>query len=380
MEKKDIKELYKALGIEKNASEEEMKKAYRKLAVKYHPDKNPGDKEAEEKFKEISFAYDILSNPEKKAKYENEGAASDGFGFGSNMMDELFKNFGFGGFGGFNNQRQNQNVRKRGGDLRIKLPISVKEIVTGVHKTIMLQRELNCKSCSGTGAKDKESIKKCSGCDGTGIVTIRQNTVMGVHIQQHACSKCSGSGKEITEACNSCHGNGLVSHSDTIEFNIPAGATNGVNMCVNNLGNEAKGGGENGNIIIEIIEEEHLVFKREGLDILTDIFISFYDAVTGNDSLEVETVDGKVKVKIEPGTESGKILRLKGKGIPSLGNANQRGDQMVYVNIFVPKRLTEEEKKVIEEIKKIKSAEPDKEKTQHLKGVYSRIREYDDLH
>jgi molecular chaperone DnaJ len=264
--------------------------------------------------------------------------------------------------------------------LRIKIPISIHESITGTHKKIKLQREINCRDCSGTGAKNKESIINCGVCGGTGVATIRQNTQFGQFIQQTTCPNCRGAGKEIKEKCSSCFGAGLKSELDNIEFDIPVGATTGINISIHNLGNEAKGGGDNGNLIVEINDIEHPIFKREGNDIFSDVFISYHDAVSGNDSLEIDTVDGKVNIKIEPGTESGKLLRLKGKGVPNINNPSQRGDQLVFVNIFVPKNITEEEKKYISKLKKIKSAEPDNEKTQHLKGVYSRIREYDDLH
>src|SRR3972149_6543114 len=301
--------LYNILEVDKTASQEEIKQSYRKLVKKHHPDKG-GD---ENTFKKISNAYDILSNPEKKAKYENDGMFNDG-GFGFNphsMADELFRRHAESfGFRGGSSRHAQQTKTRRGGDLKIRISLTIHELITGAHKKVKLQREINCPDCSGTGAKNKESIVKCSVCDGTGIVTIRQNTQMGMMIQQYTCQHCGG----------------------------------------------------------------------EGNNILTDVFISYYDAVIGNDSLEINTVDGNVKVKIEPGTESGKILRLKGKGIPNINNPSQRGDQMVYVNIFVPKTLTEEERKSITELKNVKSAEPDSEKTQHLKGVYSRIREYDEFH
>src|SRR3972149_1478006 len=371
--------LYNILEVDKTASQEEIKQSYRKLVKKHHPDKG-GD---ENTFKKISNAYDILSNPEKKAKYENDGMFNDG-GFGFNphsMADELCRRHAESfGFRGGSSRHAQQTKTRRGGDLKIRISLTIHELITGAHKKVKLQREINCPDCSGTGAKNKESIVKCSVCDGTGIVTIRQNTQMGMMIQQYTCQHCGGEGKEIKEKCNSCKGQGMISNSDEVEFDIPAGAVEGINLNINNVGNEARGGGNNGSLIIEITEIEHPIFKKEGNNILTDVFISYYDAVIGNDSLEINTVDGNVKVKIEPGTESGKILRLKGKGIPNINNPSQRGDQMVYVNIFVPKTLTEEERKSITELKNVKSAEPDSEKTQHLKGVYSRIREYDEFH
>lgn len=383
MSKKDY---YKILGLEKNASEDEVKKAYRKLAIQYHPDKNPDDKVAEEKFKEVAEAYEILSNPDKKAKYDNPQSFHGDGGFGPNM-DDFLRNFGFGGnpfggnpFGGNPFGGQQQNSKPRGSDLRIKIPITIQEIVNGTHKKIRLNRDINCRDCSGTGGKNKDSVINCDVCGGSGMVNSIQNTPLGQFMHRHSCPKCNGVGKEIKEKCNSCQGQGLVSHLDNIEFDIPAGATSTINLTVQNLGNEAKGGGDNGDLIVEINEIEHSTLKREGLDIMTDVFISYYDAVVGNDSLEIETVDGLAKIKIEPGTESGKILRLRGKGIPYLNNKIQRGDQWVYLNIFVPKSLTDEELKYVSKIKKVKSAEPTKEKTEHLKGVYSRIREYDELH
>lgn len=383
MSKKDY---YKILGLEKNASEDEVKKAYRKLAIQYHPDKNPDDKVAEEKFKEVAEAYDILSNPEKKSKYENQQSFHEGGGFGgfgSNMdVDDFLRNFGFGAnpFGGNPFGGQQQNSKPRGSDLRIKIPVTLQEIVTGTHKKIRLHREINCRDCSGTGGKDKDSVINCNVCGGSGIVTSIQNTPVGQFMRRHSCANCNGKGKEIKDKCNSCQGQGLVSNLDNIEFDIPAGVTSAINLTVQNLGNEAKGGGDNGDLIVEINEIEHPTLKREGLDIMTDVFISYYDAVVGNESLEIETVDGLAKIKIEPGTESGKILRLRGKGIPYMNNKSQRGDQWVYLNIFVPKSLTDEEMKHVSKMKKVKSAEPTKETTEHLKGVYSKIREYDELH
>lgn len=373
------KDLYKILEVEKNASEEELKKSYRKLSKIYHPDvKETGD---EAKFKEIAEAYEILSDPNKKAKYDR-GDIGDNFG-GNSSMEDFLRNFNFGGgFGGnfFGGRGQRQNRQNRGSDLRIKVPMSINDIVTGVHKKIVIHRDINCKTCTGTGAKSKESIINCSVCNGSGVVTHRQQTPMGMMVSESTCHACGGQGKTIKEKCGDCSGRGLVSNSDNIEFDIPAGAVDGINLSVNGLGSEAKGGGVSGNLIVEISETEHPILKRDNTNIISDIFISYHDAVTGNDSLEIETVDGNVKVKIEPGTESGKILRLKNKGIPNINNPTQRGDQLVFVNIFVPKNLTEEEIKTVSKLKKIKTAIPNGENTQNIKGVYSRIKDFEELY
>jgi len=381
-----MKEYYKILGVEKNASAEEIKKAYRKLALQNHPDKNPGNKEAEEKFKEIAEAYEILSDPDKKAKFDRGEVSGDNFGgfnhtgFGDDIMAEFFRGFGGHFGGGFNGrQRQRQAVNK-GKDLRVKIPLTIHETITGVHKKIILPREVNCKTCSGSGAKNKDSFVMCVNCQGSGVITTHQQTMLGVVMTQHTCDKCSGSGQSIKDVCTSCAGNGLVGHSEQVEIDIPAGAVQGINMSFGNLGCEAKGGGENGKLIVEITEIEHPKLKREGHNIFLDVFVSYLDAVLGNDSIEIETADGNAKIKIEPGTETGKILRLKGKGIPVIDNPTQRGDQLIFINIFIPKNISEADKKIISKLKKVKLSIPDEKNTEHLKGIYSRMREYDELH
>lgn len=377
-----MKDYYKILGVERNATEEQLKKAYRKLAIQYHPDKNPDNKEAEEKFKEISEAYEVLSDPDKKARFDRgedlNGHNMGGHGFGEDFMGDFMKNFG--GFGNFRTRRQESQAPKKGTDLRIRFGVTLNEIITGVHKKIKIDREINCDSCHGTGGKNKDSIVDCQSCGGTGVISVRQQTIIGVMIQQHTCPNCGGKGKEIKEKCDSCSGAGLVKKADNVEFDIPAGVVNGISLNIHNLGNECKGGGQNGNLVVEILEIEHQKFKREGINIISDIFISYADAVIGNDSIEIETIDGLVKIKIEPGTESGRILRLKGKGIPNVDAPKQRGDQLVFVNVFIPKNLSEEDKKIVSKLNKIESSIPNEKNTQHIKGTYSRIREYGDLH
>ena len=384
---------YAVLGVDKNATEAEIKKAYRQLAVKYHPDKNSGDKDMEEKFKELSESYEILSNPEKKRNFDQFGhdglKAGAGFGNGSNsssmqadMMEELFRKMG--GHGPFGGRRGNsqQNSIRRGGDLRVKVELDIFEIITGVHKKISITRNVNCDSCHGSGAKTAEDIENCSTCGGSGMETRHFQTNMGIMMQQGTCSKCGGAGKSIKHKCGTCHGSGLVSKKENIEFDIPAGATEGTGLNINSIGNESKGNGNlyNGNLIVEITEKEHEILKRSGNDIISDVFVSYLDAVVGNDELEIDTVDGKVKIKIEPGTESGKTLRLKNKGIPNVNHPSSRGNHLVYVNIFVPKLLSEEELKTMMKLKEIENViAPDEKKVKHIKGIYSKIKEYDEL-
>jgi len=385
-----MKDYYKILEVERGSSEEQIKKAYRKVAMKYHPDKNPDNKEAEEKFKAVAEAWEILGDPEKKARYDRGedpngkvGGFGGGHGFGGEhfSMEDFMNQFGGHGFGGFGNagRRRAQTVKK-GSDLRIKINLTLEEIVSGVHKKIILPRQINCKDCSGTGAKDKESIVNCSDCGGTGIVSIRQQTPVGIFVSQETCFKCRGVGTQIKEHCKTCSGEGLITNSDNVEFDVPAGVVGGMNLSLHKLGNEAKGGGENGNLIIEISEIEHPKLKRDNINIISDIFISYHDAVIGNDSFLTETVDGPVKIKIDPGTESGKILRLKGKGIPNVNNPSHKGDQLIFVNIFVPKNISEEEKKIVTKLKKVKTSIPNDENTQHIKGTYSRIKDYEELY
>jgi molecular chaperone DnaJ len=387
MSKRDY---YEILEIKKDATQDEIKKAYRKLAIKYHPDKNPDNKEAENKFKEINEAHEVLSDPDKRQKYDSYGHNFERGGFGhggghanSDMFQEFMRQHGFGnfGFGGWNDmgrgQRQQQR-RRKGSDLRIQITLTLKEILTGVHKKIKIKRETNCTDCGGNGSKNGNSIDQCDNCNGTGTQTNmfqRGNTVFQ---QSSVCTKCHGEGKKIKEPCSKCRGVGLESKMEEVEFDIPKGAVSGYVFQVNGAGNEARGGGDSGNLVIVIDEVIDPVLKREGININSDIFISFFDAVLGNNEIEVPTIDGSVKIKIEPGTENGKLLRLKGKGIPEI-TTDRIGDQMVYVNVYVPKSVSEEEKKKLEKLKNIDSFIPTKEKIEHIKGVYSRILDDIDL-
>jgi len=373
MSKRDY---YEVLGISKTSSQDEIKKAYRKMAVKYHPDKNPDNKEAEEKFKEAAEAYEVLSNKDKRSNYDrfghNSPNANAGRG-GFNPFEEMFNNFGGGG------RRQYSARPSKGRDLRINIELSLKEIFSGVHKTVKINRKINCSSCKGTGAKEEKDLTTCDVCNGVGIETITTQTNFGIIQQQRTCHKCQGKGKIVTIPCEKCKGACSETIEDTADFDVPPGATNGISFQINGLGDEAIGGGVNGNLVVVIHEKEDKKLKRNGINIISDVFISLVDSIIGNDKIEVNTIDGLVRVKVEPGTENGKMLRLKGKGLPSLGSTHI-GDHIVYVNVYIPKNLTKEEKEQIKSLDKINSLKPSVENTEFLKGIYAKIEDVIDLH
>jgi len=358
-EKRDY---YEVLGVPKDADASTIKKAYRKLAIKYHPDKNPGDKEAEEKFKEAAEAYDILSNDEKRQRYDRFGQAglnggSGGFGGGGMNMDDIFSQFGDifggfgGGFGGFGGGGHSSRARRvnRGQNLRVKVKLTLNDIATGVEKKIKVKRYVACEHCNGTGAKNGKSYSKCTTCHGTGQVTRVQNTILGQMQTTSTCPTCGGEGKIINEKCSHCNGEGIKLTDDVITLNIPAGVADGMQLSMSGKGNAARRGGVNGDLIILVEEIEHEELIRDGNDLLYNVFASYPDVVLGA-SVEIPTLDGKVKVKVEAGTQPGKILRLRGKGIPDI-NGYGRGDLLVKINVWVPKNLNKEEKKLIENLK-----------------------------
>ena len=380
--KKDYYEVLELTAEDKKLNAEEFKKKlknnYRSLCKKYHPDKNPNNKEAEEKFKLINEANEILSDPEKKQQYDRFGhdgpRQSQGGGFGGFNgfnQDDIFEHF-MGGFGG---RRQRQNPIKRGSDIRIKVNLTLKEIVTGVHKKVKLNREMSCKPCSGNGSKDGNSFSTCSNCNGTGQEIRVTQTPMG-HMQQISpCSICGGSGRQVLEKCKICNGNGFNLKSQEIEFDIIPGAVQDMYFQLEGFGNEARGEGITGNLIVlinEIIDEK---LKRKNTDILSDLFISYADAVLGAEGIELKTIDGYVKIKIDPATENGKLLRLKNKGIPNVQDNSKRGDHLVYVNIYIPKNISEEEKNKLRDIQKVENMNPSETKVMHIKGVCQRILE-----
>ena len=360
-EKRDY---YEVLGVEKNADADTIKKAYRKAAIKYHPDKNPGDKEAEERFKEAAEAYDVLSNEDKRARYDRFGHAGmnspgggaggfGGFGAGGFSMDDIFEQFGdifggtFGGFGGGRSRGGRQRVN-RGSDVRITVRLTLKEIAEGVTKKLKINKVVACEKCGGTGAKDKSSFTTCSQCGGSGYVITVQNSFFGRMQTQSVCPTCQGEGRVIKDKCTHCNGEGTERGDKVVEVKIPAGVAEGMALTLQGMGNAARHGGINGDLIVVIKEESHPEFERQGNNLVHNLGISVTTAILGGDA-EVPTIDGRVRITIEPGTQSGKVMRLRGKGLPDV-NGRGRGDIIVVVDVVIPTTLTKEERKLVEEL------------------------------
>lgn len=384
MSKRDY---YDVLGVTRNSTEDEIKKAYRKLAIKYHPDKNPGDKAAEEKFKEAAEAYEVLSNADKRRQYDQFGhragaSGGGGFGGGGMNMEDIFSQFGdvFGGahpfesfFGGQTSSRGGRRVHK-GSNLRIKVKLTLQEIAKGVEKKIKVTKAIACNTCGGTGAKDKSSFSNCSNCGGSGSIRKVTNTILGQMQTTSTCPVCHGEGQTITHKCSQCHGEGTQRGEETIVINIPAGVSEGMQLSMSGKGNAAPRGGIPGDLLIMIEEEEHPELKRDGNHVAYDLYINFADAALGA-SVEVPTIEGKAKIKIEPGTQPGKILRLKGKGLPEV-NSYHHGDQLIQINIWTPKNLTKEERSMLEKLQQSENFKPNPGKNE--KGFFERMREYFD--
>ena len=352
------RDYYEILEIDRNASEAEIKKAYRKQAIRFHPDKNPHDHTAEDKFKEAAEAYEILSNPDKRARYDRYGhqgvGNNSGGGFSSSgmSMDDIFSQFGdiFGGAfgGGFGGQQSRGRRVNKGSNLRVKVKLNLHDIAHGVEKKIQVNKYVSCTYCSGSGAENGGSYTTCSTCRGSGHVTKLTNTFLGQMQTSSTCPTCGGDGKIITKKCVHCQGNGVVQEEEIIPLNIPAGVADGMQLSVSGKGNAGARGGIAGDMIVLIEEEQHADLVRDGNNLIYNLFISFTDAALGV-KLEVPTVDGKVRITIEPGTQSGKVLRLKGKGLPSV-NAYGTGDLLVNINVWVPKKLSGEEKAILEKL------------------------------
>jgi molecular chaperone DnaJ len=366
------RDYYEVLGVSKEATKEEIKKAYRKQALKYHPDRNPGDKKAEDNFKEAAEAYEVLSNDEKKGRYDRYGHAgmgNQGNGYGGQNMtvDDIFSSFGdifgdaFGGFGGFGGGRRSSRRVNKGSNLRVKVKLNLKEIAAGAEKKIKVNKYSSCDACGGTGAADSSSLSTCPTCHGSGHVTRLTNTILGQMQSTSVCPSCGGDGKTITKKCPVCYGEGIVQKEEIIKINIPAGVGKGMQMTVGGKGNAPRRGGVNGDLLVVIDEEDHPELIREGNDLIYNLFISIPDAILGT-HVEVPTVDNNVKIKIEPGTQPGRILRLKGKGLPEV-NGYGRGDLLVNVNVWIPKSINKDEMKVVEKFKESSSFTPNPERT-----------------
>ncbi|RYC69320.1 molecular chaperone DnaJ [Spirosoma sordidisoli] len=381
------RDYYEILGVDKNVSAEDLKKAYRKMAIKYHPDKNPDDPTAEEKFKEAAEAYDVLNDPQKKARYDQFGhaglggaASGGGYGPGGPSMEDIFSQFGdvfgddspFGSFfRGANGGGQRQRVR-RGSDLRIKLKLNLQEVANGVEKKIKVKRHVTCTTCAGNGSKNGTAVQTCTTCNGSGQTRKVVNTMLGQMVSTSTCPTCNGEGKIVTDRCDVCFGEGRVLQEDVIPIKIPAGVAEGIQLSVGGKGNVPPRGGVAGDLLIVVEEEEDADLKRDGSNVVFDLYVNFVDAAIGT-SVEVPTIDGKARITLEPGTQSGKILRLKGKGIKEL-NGYGRGDQLVHVNVWTPKVLSAEERGLLERLRNSPNFQPKPNKNE--KGFFDKMKDF----
>jgi molecular chaperone DnaJ len=384
MSKRDY---YEILGLGKDASAAEIKKAYRQLALKFHPDKNPDNKEAEEQFKEAAEAYEILSDENKRSRYDQFGHAGLGGASGTNghnmSMDDIFSQFGdifgdaFGGFGGGfsgfggGGGRTRRRVN-RGSNLRVKVKLTLEEIAKGVEKKIKVTKYVGCNSCSGSGSKGGSSYSSCPTCHGTGQVTRISNTFLGQMQTASTCPSCGGEGQTIVNKCPECTGNGILKGEEVITMNIPAGVEDGMQLSMSGKGNAGARSGVPGDLIILTEEVEHEDFDRDGMNLLHDAFVSFSDAAIGA-SIEVPTLSGKARIKIAPGTQGGRVLRLKGKGLPSV-NSYGHGDLLINVNVWTPRQLSKEEKQILEKLGQSENFKPNP--TAKDKSFFSRMQEY----
>lgn len=347
------KDYYGVLGIEKDANEADIKRAFKKLALKYHPDRNPDNKEAEEKFKEINEAYQVLSDPDKKAKFDKYGTVdfdggfggfNGGFDFGD--LGDIFGDiFGGGGFGGFGGGRRNPNAPRKGADLETRINLTFEEAVFGAEKEITVNKHENCDTCNGSGAAPGTSPKTCGTCGGSGVVMQRANTAFGSFATQTTCSKCNGKGKIIEKPCTSCHGAGKVKKRKTISVKVPAGVDNGNVIPLRGHGEPGANGGPNGDLYVNIRVAHSKIFERRGNDIYIEEHISIPKAVLGV-QLDVHTIDGEVSYNVPAGTQSGTVFRLKGKGVPYV-NGRGRGDQYVTIIVDIPKKLNDKQKEAL---------------------------------
>lgn len=380
------RDYYEVLGVAKNASEDEIKKAYRKIAIKYHPDRNPGDKEAEEKFKEAAEAYDVLHDQQKRAQYDQFGfnapgggaGGFSGFGGAGMSMDDIFSMFGdvFGGsgFGGFGGRtRSRRPVKQRGGDLRLRVKLTLAEISTGVTKKFKVRKDIPCSHCHGTGAEAGSGSETCPTCHGSGVIVHTTQSVFGMMQTQGICPTCGGTGQVIKNKCHQCGGTGVEKGEEVVEVKIPAGVGEGMVLNVPGKGNAGPNGGPAGDIQVMIAEEENDTFVRDGNDLIYNLLLDFPTAALGGD-VEIPTIDGKrLRVKIPNGTQPGKTLRLRGKGLPSVQGYGSQGDMVVNVSVYVPKTLSRDEKTAIE---KFAASDNFKGDSATKRSIFQRFRSY----
>ncbi len=373
-EKRDY---YEVLGVDKNASADEIKKAYRKKAIQYHPDKNPGDKEAEEKFKEAAEAYEVLSDPQKRQRYDQFGFAgmggAGGFngGQGMNMEDifsqfgDLFESWGMGGGGHFSSffggQRGGGGQRvRRGSDLRVRVHVTLEEIATGVDKKIKVKKLVPCQDCHGMGSADGSQGDVCPTCKGTGRIVRTQRGIFGMMQVQDECPTCHGEGRIIKNKCPKCNGEGVVRAEEVIDIHIPAGVTSGMQIPIHGKGNAAPNGGVPGDLLVLIEEEEHKDFVRDGNDLVYNLLLDMPTAILGG-QVVIPTLQGEAKITITPGTQPGKVLRMRGKGLPIIDQYARQygtGDMLINVGVYIPEHLNRDEKKMIEQLKTSENVKP----------------------
>lgn len=379
------RDYYEILGLERSATAEDVKKAYRKMAIKYHPDKNPNDPTAEEKFKEAAEAYDVLSDDNKRARYDRFGhqgvsGGVGGQGGGQGMsMEDIFSQFGdifgenspFGSFFSGGNGFQQRRVRK-GSDLRIKLKLNLQEVANGVEKKIKVKRYDSCNTCGGNGSKGGTALKNCTTCNGTGQVRRVTQTMLGQMVSTSTCPTCNGEGKIIETRCDVCVGEGRTLVEEVIPIKIPAGVAEGMQLSMGGKGNVPPRGGVAGDLLIVVEEEEEELLKRDGNNVVFDLYINFVDAALGT-AIDVPTIDGKARIQLEPGTQSGKILRLKGKGVKEL-NGYGRGDQLVHVNVWTPKQVSTEEKVILEKLRSSPNFQPKPGKNE--KSFFDKMKDF----
>jgi molecular chaperone DnaJ len=376
------RDYYEVLGVNKDASDDEIKKAYKKMAIKYHPDRNPGDKKAEEMFKEAAEAYDVLRDANKRRQYDQFGhegvGGAAGFGGAGMNVDDIFSMFGdifggrgFGGFGGFGGERYSRPMY-RGKDQRLKIELDLTEIVNGTTKKFKLKNDVVCEHCHGSGSEDGQ-VSTCPTCNGSGYVVRTQQGIFGLMQSQSVCPECHGEGKVIKNKCHICHGEGIKQGETIVEVNFPAGLSEGMVLTLEGKGGAGRRNGVNGDLQIIIKEKPHETLVRDGNDLVYNLLLSLPQAILG-DTMEVPTVDGKAKITIEPGTQPGTILRLKGKGVPEVqGYRNSRGDEIINISIYIPETLSKDEKEFFQKMKKSDNVSPSESVK---KKIFKKFRAY----